>query len=122
MHNAINWFEIPAADFNRARTFYSTIFDATMETMDMMGVQMAFFSSDQGGVGGGICCGEGYQPSTVGTLPYLNGGPDLSVVLGRVESAGGKVLMPKTQISEEIGYMAMFLDSEGNRIALHSMG
>ncbi|MEO0470636.1 MAG: VOC family protein, partial [Bacteroidota bacterium] len=57
---------------------------------------------------------------TEGTIPYLNGGEDLSTILGRVEAAGGTVTMPKTKINDEAGFMAFFLDSEGNRIALHS--
>ena len=81
---------------------------------------MAFFTTTDGGVGGAVCHGEGYNPSAEGTMPYLNGGNDLAPVLERVESAGGKVVLPKTQISEEIGFMAIFFDTEGNKIALHS--
>jgi predicted enzyme related to lactoylglutathione lyase len=51
---------------------------------------------------------------------YLNANPDLSPVLGRIPAAGGKVLLPKTQITPEIGYKAVFEDTEGNRLALHS--
>lgn len=120
MANAINWFEIPATNFERATTFYSAIFKAEFAVQNMMGTQMAFFPTTDGGVGGAICHGENHQPSAEGTLPYLNGGENLSEVLDRVEVAGGQVVMPKTQISEEIGYMAFFLDTEGNKIALHS--
>lgn len=73
-----------------------------------------------GGVGGGIVEGEGFEPSMTGSLVYLNGGDDLSVPLSKVEAAGGKILMPKTSIGEN-GFMAHFSDTEGNRIALHSM-
>ena len=121
MANAINWFEIPAANFDRAKTFYSTIFEAEMPVQEMQGTQMAFFPVEgQGNVGGAVCFGEFYKPSAEGTLTYLNGGNDLSEVLNRIEDAGGEVVMPKTQITEEIGYMAMFMDTEGNRVALHS--
>ena len=120
MANAINWFEIPASNFDRAKNFYSSIFATEMATDNIMGNQMAFFHSADGGVGGAVCHGEAYKPSSEGTVPYLNGGKDLAPILGRVEEAGGKVVLPKTQISEEIGYMAIFFDTEGNKIALHS--
>ena len=120
MANAINWFEIPASNFTRATSFYSTIFATELSVQNIMGNQMAFLPSTDGGVGGAICHGEFYEPSDKGTIPYLNGGSDLSTVLSKVEEAGGNVVMPKTQISEEIGYMAVFHDTEGNRIALHS--
>ena len=120
MANAINWFEIPASNFDRAKNFYSSIFATEMATDTIMGNQMAFFNSADGGVGGAVCHGEAYKPSSEGTVPFLNGGEDLGPILGRVEEAGGKVVLPKTQISEEIGYMAIFFDTEGNKIALHS--
>ncbi len=122
MANAINWFEIPATNFQRAKSFYAQIFDQELSVQEIMGNQMAFFNSSDGGVGGAVCCGEGYVPSAEGTLPYLNGGEDLSPVLNRVESAGGTVVLPKTKISDEIGYFCLFMDTEGNKMALHSMG
>lgn len=119
--NALNWFEIPVADFDRARRFYSAIFDFDMPEMQMGPHRMGFLLHEQGtGVGGAIVEGEYYVPSAEGSLVYLSGGSDLSHVLGRVEAAGGRVLTPKTQISEEFGYFALFTDSEGNRIGLHS--
>lgn len=120
MANAINWFEIPATNFDRAKNFYSEIFKAEMALNNINGLEMAFLNAPEGGVGGAIVKGESYIPSKEGTLPYLNGGENLATVLDRVESAGGTVVMPKTQISEEVGYMAVFMDTEGNRIALHS--
>ncbi len=122
MANAINLFEIPATNFTRAKDFYSTLFNTEMHVQSIMGSQMAFFNAPDNGVSGAICTGEGYEPSKVGTLPYLNGGEDLENVLQKVPEAGGEILMPKTHVSEEVGYVAMFLDTEGNRIALHSNG
>jgi len=83
---------------------------------------MGFLPADpmQGGIGGAIIKGDGYEPCNKGTIVYLNGGDDLQVLLDRVEAAGGKVLTPKTHITEEIGYFAFFLDTEGNKVALHS--
>jgi predicted enzyme related to lactoylglutathione lyase len=120
MANAINWFEIPATNHERAVRFYSQVLGRDLQPMEMAGVKMAFLPADEGEIGGAICTGEGYKPSVDGTLVYLNGGEDLNTPLSKVEKAGGKVVMPKTKISDEIGYMAFFTDSEGNKIALHS--
>ena len=121
MKNALNWFEIPATDFNRARIFYETVLEITM-IMPFEGMKYAMFPSDmeQGAVGGGLVEEQGYEPSEKGSLVYLNGGDDLAVPLSRVEAAGGKILIPKMSIGAN-GYMAQFTDTEGNRVALHSM-
>lgn len=122
MANAVNWFEIPAADFGRAVAFYSAVLSCEMHQQDMMGAKMGFFPAEQGSVGGAVVHGEMWKPASDGAIVYLNGGDDLSVPLGRVESNGGKVVMPKTKISDEVGHIGMFIDSEGNRVAFHSMG
>ena len=122
MANAINWFEIPASNFDRACEFYGKILDGEINKMDMPdGSKMGMLPRyETGSVGGAVVTGSGYEPSQKGTVPYLNGGDDLSVTLSKVEKAGGKILMPKTSIGEN-GFMAHFLDTEGNRVALHSM-
>ncbi|MEN9599088.1 MAG: hypothetical protein RL596_1399 [Bacteroidota bacterium] len=122
MKNAINWFEIPVTDFTRAKNFYETILGVEIMEMPFPGGKYGMLPADMmsGGVGGGLAQGEGFEPSNKGTIVYLNGGEDLSVSLGKVEQAGGKILMPKTSIGEN-GFMAHFLDTEGNRVALHSM-
>lgn len=121
--NAINWVEIPVTDFDRAKAFYSTIYDYQMPDMPMGPVRMGFLLYDQqgGGIGGAIVQGQGYAPTSKGVRVYLNGGNDLSVVLNRVEGAGGKIVLPKTQITPELGFFATFEDTEGNHISLHSM-
>ena len=119
MKNMLNWFEIAVSDFDRAKKFYETIFEFTMHSMQM-NVKMGFFPADEGKVSGAICCGPDYQPSADGAVIYLNANPDLAHVLDKVEAAGGKILRGKTQITPEYGYMALFLDTEGNRVALHS--
>lgn len=121
MANVLNWFEIPTLDLNRAIIFYSDIFSyPSMYKMDLGGLQMAIFPMEGNGVGGALCQYESYKPSLEESLIYLNANPDLSVPLSKVETAGGKILMPKKQISPEIGFMALIVDSEGNRVALHS--
>ena len=124
--NALNWFEIPVTDFSRGKKFYETIFDYQMPEMAMGPVHMGFFLYDQPGgkAGGAICKSDIHTPSDKGSLIYLNCQPDLQVMLDRVEGAGGKILVPKTRISaeQELGYWAMILDTEGNKVALHSMG
>ena len=119
--NSINWFEIPASDIKRAVKFYETIFSIEMPQMEMGG-SMAFFPADNmaGKVGGAVVQSNMHKASAEGVIIYLNGNPDLDNALGKVEKAGGKVVMPKTKITEEIGFMAFFTDTEGNKIGIHS--
>jgi uncharacterized protein len=120
--HALNWFEIPVADFSRAKVFYSAIFDFEMPEMPMGPRTMGFFLHDRAaGVGGAIVAGEGCVPAATGTLVYLSAGKDLSTVLSRVEAAGGGILVPKTLIAPEMGFFAILRDSEGNTVGLHSM-
>ena len=121
--NSINWFEIPAQDLTRAKTFYEKVFDVKLEPQpDMMGMKMATFPADMNGgkVSGGIVQSTMHKPSQTGSVLYLNANPSIDNVISRIEQAGGKVVMPKTQISPEIGYMAFFTDTEGNKIGLHA--
>ena len=120
--NALTWFEIPAFQIGRAKKFYETVFEITLEERTINdNLKMALFPVEKGTIGGALCEHHAfYIPSHNGPLIYLNGNPDLSTHLGRVVNAGGKVLTPKTQISPEYGYMAVFEDTEGNRVALHS--
>ncbi len=120
--NSLNWFEISVSDINRAKKFYETVFDISMDKQEMMGMQMVFFPSENmnGKVSGGLVQSPMHKPSVDGSKVYLNANPDLSVALSKIEAAGGKVVMPKTKISDEVGHMAFFIDSEGNNVALHS--
>jgi uncharacterized protein len=120
MKHAVNWFEIPATNFDRAKRFYEKVLGGSLHVEEMGGIMMGFLPCDEGAVGGSVCAGEGYKPSMEGTTVYLNGGDDLSGPLGRVADAGGRIIMPKTLITPEIGYMAFFIDTEGNRVAFHS--
>lgn len=120
--NSINWFEIPVTDLERAKHFYQVAFCIHMEDMNMPGMEMAGFPSEMGSgrVSGALVKSGNSKPSTDGVLVYLNANPDMTDVLHRIESEGGQVIMGKTLISPEIGYMAFFIDTEGNRLALHS--
>lgn len=122
MVTTLNWFEIPATDFARALAFYTAVLDAQIQVDPNR--QYAYLPSDpqKGGFGGAIAFGENYVPAMTGTTVYLDGGNDLSVPLGRVESAGGKVILPKTSIGGNAGYIALFIDTEGNKVGFHSMG
>jgi uncharacterized protein len=88
----------------------------------MMGMEMAFFPWEQGSgkASGGLVQSQMHKPSSDGVKIYLNGNPDLSNALSKVENAGGTITMPKTKISDDVGYMAFFIDTEGNSIGLHS--
>ena len=122
--HAISWFEIPTRDINRAQKFYESIFDISMIPMDLDNIQMRLFPIESPeNIGGALTYhSEFYKPSaTDGPLLYLNGNPDVQNIVDKIEAAGGKILVPKTLISEEYGYMAVFLDTEGNRIGLHSV-
>lgn len=122
--NAISWFEIPASNLERAQQFYESILGVTLSKLDLPNIKMRMFPiTDPMGVGGAIVDSGGFHKpsSTDGPLLYLNANPDVQTVLDKVEKAGGKVLVPKTQISDEFGYMAVIIDCEGNRIAFHSI-
>ncbi len=120
--NSLNWFDIPVWDMQRAKHFYQVAFGIHMEDMNMPGMEMATFPYEMGSgkVSGALVKSDYSKPSADGVLVYLNANPDMTEVLQRIESEGGQITMGKTQISPEIGYMANFIDTEGNRIALHS--
>src|SRR5258705_5590467 len=122
MTHSINWFEIPVNDFARAKKFYETLYGAEIMEMPFPNGKYGMLPADMqnGGIGGGIVQGEGFIPSDKGTVVYLNGGEDLATPLSKVEAAGGKIIMSKTSIGAN-GFMAQFIDTEGNRVALHSM-
>jgi predicted enzyme related to lactoylglutathione lyase len=114
----VNWFEIPVLDLQRAVRFYGTIYNMQLEVVYSGDFAMAYFPADKG-VGGALVQGPGCHPSDIGVLIYLNAGGDLDSILARVELAGGRIIMPRTPIGGQAGHFALFLDSEGNRLALH---
>lgn len=120
--NLVGWFEIPVVDMNRAKTFYDQVFQIDIQVQDFGGTLMGWFPWAEGkpGANGSLIQHESYKPSsTEGVLIYFSSA-DVQDELNRVEAAGGTIQRTKTQISPEVGYMAVFMDSEGNRVALHS--
>ncbi|MBL7962628.1 MAG: VOC family protein [Flavobacteriales bacterium] len=118
LKDLVSWFEIPVYDIHRATAFYNAIYGIEMEVAVNGEFAMAYFPAEKG-VGGALIAGPGCVPNDTGTLIYLNAGNDLEGIQGRVDLAGGRVIMPKTLISEAAGWFALFIDSEGNRVALH---
>ncbi|SOE23833.1 hypothetical protein SAMN06298216_4212 [Spirosomataceae bacterium TFI 002] len=120
MKSHISIFEIPAMDISRAVNFYQAILDIDIEKMEMPGMEMGIFPYENQMVTGVILKSEGYKPSAEGVTIYLNGGDNLQTILDKVEENGGKIITPKTPHADEIGYFALFIDSEGNRLGLNS--
>ncbi len=121
MKNSVNWFEIPVTDFSRAKKFYETILSAKLEEQQFGPLKMGFFPYEGTGVASGaIVQGEGYAPCDKGTLVYLNADRILDDVLSKIDSSGGKTIQGKTLVTEDIGHIAVFMDTEGNKVALHA--
>ncbi|RED95309.1 VOC family protein [Marinoscillum furvescens] len=120
MKSYISIFEIPATDLSRAVSFYEEILSISIEKMSFPGMEMGLFPYEDQMVTAVIMKGEGYEPSAKGVTIYLNGGDDLQAILDKVEENGGKIIVPKTPHADESGFFALFLDSEGNKMGLHS--
>lgn len=118
--NPVNWFEIPAADLQRAKSFYEAVLEVELDLNELGPLKMAWFPMVQGGDGatGTLVENENYTPSYEGSLVYFSV-TDIEDALARIEANGGKVLNGKTSIGE-YGFVAHFEDSEGNRVALHA--
>ncbi|CAG5067610.1 hypothetical protein DYBT9623_00331 [Dyadobacter sp. CECT 9623] len=122
MENFISMFEIPASDFQRAVSFYKAILNIEIEEVDMEGIKLGLFPGDGSNVSGSVIAGPDYKPSSDGAVIYLNGGSDLQEIMDRVVASNGKVVIPKTEISPEMGFYGTFIDTEGNRLGLYSQG
>lgn len=121
MNTYVSIFEIPAKDIDRAIGFYQAILGLQIEKMEFPGLEMGLLPFEDQVVTGVIMKGEGCEPSAAGITIYLNGGDDLQPILDQVEPNGGQILMPKTPHADESGFFALFLDSEGNKMGLHSV-
>lgn len=120
MNNLISIVEIPVTDFSRALKFYQAISGLAIEEMEMDGNQMGILPNEEGTVNVVLVKGKDYNPTADGAVIYLNAGTDLQAMLNKVEQNGGQVILPKTEISPEMGYFALFIDTEGNKLGLHS--
>ncbi|MDT0554725.1 VOC family protein [Patiriisocius hiemis] len=120
-YNMVAWFEIPVTDMDRAKKFYETVFNITIQVMDFKGILMGWFpfAEEKAGAAGTLIKQESYIPSEEGVLIYF-GSNNVQNELDKIKAAGGKIYQEKTLISEEHGYMAAFIDTEGNRVALYS--
>ena len=121
MKNAVVWSEIAVADLKRASAFYEKLLDGKLKQESFGPFRIALFPHAADGVGGCLVHGEGYEPSAKGTVTYLAAIPDLDAALERARSAGARVLMPKTALPADQGYIAHLADCEGNRIGLYAM-
>ena len=123
-HNVAGWFEIPVTNMERAIKFYENVLDIRLSRNTMGSLDMAWFPYIDNAIGSGgslVCHPDFYKPSADGILIYLTSpSGNIDIELQRVEANGGKVLFPRKLIAEGFGYMGVFIDSEGNRIALHS--
>ena len=124
MQHAINWFEIPVANLDRAMMFYEAMTGHKLkrEAFGAPGEEMAIFEVEtQEGISGCLLLGQGTQPAQLGTTVYLNAAPSIDVWVDRAQKAGAKVLTPKTALPPGMGYFAHIVDSEGNRVGLHAL-
>ncbi|MAY14094.1 MAG: glyoxalase [Oceanospirillaceae bacterium] len=120
MNSYIAMFEIPATDLARAVTFYQAVLGVDIECMEMPDMEMGILPYEGQLVPAVIVKGEGYIPSSDGVTVYLNAGDDLQPMLDRVAGSGGQVILEKTAHADNSGFFALFLDSEGNKLALNS--
>jgi uncharacterized protein len=118
MNNAINWFEIPTQDFDRAVAFYTVLTGQELHREVFYGIPNAFLPADREGVGGALIHDPNVKPAENGSVVYLNAGSDIDAMLARVEAAGGQVITPKTSIAPQ-GFIAFIRDTEGNKVGLH---
>lgn len=114
----INWFQIPARDLGRAKSFYEATLEVKLAKQDTPGMKTEFFPGTESGIGGSLVESPHHEPSDQGTTVFFDVGDGLDAALGRAEKAGGKVAVPKTSIGEW-GFIAQIIDTEGNRVALH---
>jgi len=120
MKNLISIIEIPTSDLKRAIGFYQSILGLQLEEAEMGDIKMGVFPSEDGAVNVVLVNGSDYKPTTDGSVLYLNYGDNLQTILDKIEPNGGQVILPKTEVSPEMGYYALFIDTEGNKLGLHS--
>jgi len=120
LKNTINWFEIPVSDYERAINFYESMLDIKLARENMNDIDYALFPADEIAISGALIKADFQKPSEQGSLVYLNVEGMMDAAIERAQAQGSNVFFPKTHIGEP-GYIAHISDSEGNKIALHSM-
>jgi hypothetical protein len=120
MNNVVSIIEVPVTDLQRAIQFYQAFLQVNIEQVEMGDTQMGLIPNEVGTVNAVLVKGNDYVPTTEGAVIYWNAGKDLQIMLERIEKNGGKVIVPKTEISPEMGFFALFIDTEGNKLGLHS--
>lgn len=120
-NRAVNWFEIPVADIDRAQAFYEAVLGAPLQRQVMGPQTLAVFPYAQPATGGALLAGPDAPPPGAGTLVYLNAEPSLDAATARAVAAGGRVLVPRVQLPEGMGAFVHIADSEGNRVGLHAL-
>jgi predicted enzyme related to lactoylglutathione lyase len=119
--NVAVWFELPATNFARAVAFYEKVFTTRLKRERIGACDLAVFPHEGTAMSGCVMKGDGYKPAADGPVVYLSAAGDLAEELARVWNAGGRITLPKTALPPGMGYFAHFIDSEGNRVGLHSM-
>lgn len=118
MNNIINWFEIPAVNLERATHFYEYCVGATFRQENVAGMSMAVFNYEEPAIGGALVQSEMLQPSVNGAVVYLFT-PDINASLGKVAEKGGSCCFGPVTLPNDIGTIALIIDSEGNKVGLH---
>ena len=120
MANSFVWVDIPVLKLDRAIRFYSAVIGMEVEKNEYPGMTIGTFPHKDNEVGGCLCLSDTVKPSTDGPLVYINAHGRLDEAIDAVAPSGGKVLLQKESIGP-YGFRAILLDTEGNRVALHSM-
>lgn len=120
MANVVKWFEIPSLNFERALNFYNAFLDTELEETDVWGYPAALFQNEGEGVTGALVCSKKFKPTEDGSILYFEGNDKINEMLDRVELAGGKIHTPKTSLGDELGFFALIIDTEGNKIGIYS--
>lgn len=115
------WFDIPVADMTRAIGFYEALTGDQLIRLPMgEGKETAIFAAGDGGAAGCLFAAPEDEPSHFGSRVYFDAGPSIDEWLARVEPAGGRILVGKTEIAGGRGVFAYIEDSEGNRVGLNA--
>jgi uncharacterized protein len=118
------WTDIPVNNLDRAITFYSAVLGREVKRMSTDGMEYGLLPHEEQNASGclvvlGDSGGVDNRPSPNGPLIYLSVEGHLDQAVEAARANGGNVLYEHQQIGPH-GFRAVVIDSEGNRIALHS--